>query len=372
MAGLYLHWPFCLNKCPYCDFFTTAPAGSLVDTYLAALLKELANSKFNEPITSIYFGGGTPSLLSPVQLEQILKAVYSKMKIVAQPEVTLEANPESLAQDKLYAYNQAGVNRLSLGVQSFAKPELTLLGRRHDQEAILRVISQAREAGFSNITLDLIFALPRQSLFEWRDNLAQAVATGVEHLSLYCLSWEPKTVFSRRREQGALAALSETEEHAMYLLAQKFLPPHGYHQYEISNYAQEGYHSRHNLLYWQNEKYLGLGASAASYDGVERRCNVSSVRRYIKMINESGHALQDSEILPRIQAMSETVFLALRTVDGLDKHLFLNRFQQDVTTVFGEIIKPLVRDGLLLETPDTLCIPVDKLVLADTISSEFL
>ncbi len=373
MPGVYFHWPFCRKKCPYCDFFTTFPFPDLVEAYYGAVLQELNNySELDQEVTSVYFGGGTPSLLSASRLDRILQTLYSRFKLHPKAEITLEANPENLTRERLNDYFKLGINRLSLGAQSFADSELATLGRGHRAGRVEHIIKQARELGFQNISVDLIFALPRQTLAGWERNLAEVVSLPVEHVSAYCLSWPEKTVFAGKRKKGEFAPLSEDEELAMYRLTQEILAANGFNQYEISSFARSRFRSRHNSLYWENQPCLGLGAGAVSYDGKTRRRNAVPVRKYIKDILHKGSAVDFSETLSPEEKMGEAILLALRTSSGLDKQKYRREFNQCVEQRYRETIASLVKENLLIDTVEALYIPAEKMALADAVIREFL
>lgn len=319
--ALYLHIPFCEKKCLYCDFFSITEKEKRTP-FVEALLIELASYAQNPPfggfsVSTIYLGGGTPSLLSAQQLQKILEKIYSVFPVHKQAEITLEANPGALAAGHLQAYRQLGVNRLSLGIQSFHDTELQQLGRIHAVADAKQAITQARQAGFDNLSLDLIYAIPQQDLHSWQETLARAVAFHPEHLSCYSLSIEPATPLARLVEQEMVRPCDEELERELFITTQEILSKAGYEHYEISNYSRPGFRSQHNQKYWTGAAYLGLGPSAHSFDGKKRWWNVRSVNEYLAALTAGKTVIAETEELTDEQHRTEAILLGLRTIDGL-------------------------------------------------------
>ncbi|MDD3948119.1 MAG: radical SAM family heme chaperone HemW [Anaerolineaceae bacterium] len=357
MSAVYLHIPFCVKRCDYCDFITYAGQGEFLDEYHQALIKEIQfyggkSSRAN----SIYFGGGTPSLLSPGQVDALLRAIDHSIGIEAKAEITLEANPGTVDYQELKAFKRSGINRLSLGVQSFIDRDLRSLGRIHNTDQAISAIIQSRDAGFDNLSLDLIFGLANQSLADWESNLEGAAEMGVEHLSLYSLIVEPGTPLAKRVENGEVVLPDDDLAADMYELTMDKLPQLGLFQYEISSWAKsEALESRHNKVYWKNQDYIGIGAGAHGKYGDRRVRNVSTIPAYIKLSRsqasqEEGLSWAVEEVLPisEKEAMQETMMLGLRmTREGVSAAEFLQTYGQAMESVFDQEITKLIKLGLV-------------------------
>ncbi len=319
VSGLYVHVPFCRSKCPYCDFYSITDL-DLVDSWLQAVSQELGLYCQTFPaFDSLYLGGGTPSLLNYLQLGNLLDALRCEGSFLPDCEVTLEANPDDLSREKLVFYRKIGINRLSLGVQSFDDAELAFLGRRHTAAQSRLAIGLAREAGFDNLSLDLMYGLPGQSLTGWEETLAAALSFNPEHLSCYQLTVEPGTELARRQSEGVKSLVDEDRERELFLFTSDYLKEHGYLHYEISNFARgEERRCRHNLKYWRRLPYLGLGPAAHSFDGVRRWWNHRSVAHYCEALAAGALPAAGSEALTPEQVQLEKLWLGFRTKEGLD------------------------------------------------------
>lgn len=328
--GLYIHIPFCKQKCTYCDFYSLPDSEARMDDYTEALcahLTELAPYAAGYLADTVYFGGGTPSYLGEKRLVKILKTVLKKYHVTKDAEITLEANPDSAGDWKtLKALRKAGFNRISLGMQSACDQELREIGRVHTWDQTAAAVDAARKAGFQNLSLDLIYGLPHQTIEQWRKNLAAAVSLGPEHLSCYGLKVEEGTpLFAQRAE----AALPDDETQAeLYLYTVEYLASQGYRQYEISNFAREGRASRHNLKYWTLGEYMGFGPGAHSDLGGARYAYEKDLEGYIRGVREHGPLLSESDRIPPMDRDIEWLMLGLRTVHGLDPKTFENRFRR--------------------------------------------
>ena len=312
MVGVYVHIPFCKSRCIYCDFFSTTMLNKR-EEYVQAVIREAEQRITNDAhIHTIYFGGGTPSMLSVDQLTRVLKAIHpSKAK-----EITIEANPGDLNVEKLSALRQAGFNRLSIGVQSFRDEELRFLGRRHTAEEARQAVRWAQEAGFENISIDLMYALPNQTMASWQYSIGEALKLNVQHISCYCLTYEPDTQLDRLVREGQVKPADEETENSMYDVLCEVLKSNGYTHYEVSNFARPGYYSQHNSSYWNNTPYIGLGAGAHSYDGRTRRANTADLSAYLKRVS-SGEQYWEEERLTEEQKHMEQIMLGLRTNEGI-------------------------------------------------------
>ncbi len=361
-ASLYLHIPFCHTRCHYCDFNTYAGMLPLREPYVKALVKEIAlagimaqhDDGTKRRSRTIFFGGGTPSLLTVAQITRLLDACFASFAVDDDAEITMEANPGTLDQKQLRGIRAAGINRLSMGAQSFDAELLQTLGRIHTPEEITQAVEFARTAGFTSINIDFMFGLPGQTLQHWRETLDSALALRPEHLSLYSLIIEEGTPFHSWVDEGRITPGDEDLCADMYEYADERLRNAGYENYEISNWALPGHHSRHNLTYWQNLPYIGMGAGAYSTFGGRRFSNIREPLEYIKAVNAKHLPEADSELIERELEMSETAFLALRTAMGLHLPTFAQRFSQPFAQFVGDRLQPVEEAGLLEHEDDWL------------------
>ena len=350
--GLYIHIPFCRQKCFYCDFPSFAGRERYEADYTDALCRELAvqgvlyREKWGSPRT-IYMGGGTPSLLPIGLLAKILQAIADVFGDAADREFTVECNPGTVDAAKLRALRAGGVNRLSFGVQTFDDTLLKKIGRIHTGAQAREAMALARTAGFQNVSMDLIYGLPGESLAELERDLEAMVALEPEHISIYGLQLEEGTAFAKMQEMGRLMLPDDDTVERMYDTMTAFLPAHGYARYEISNFAKPGFESRHNLSYWQDVPYLGVGAAAHSYLVGQRYENVREIPAYIEGIRTGKGVRRQEETMTREIAMEEFAFLALRTARGIDRARFERRFGVPLEAVYADAIAKLKRQGLL-------------------------
>jgi putative oxygen-independent coproporphyrinogen III oxidase len=356
--GLYLHVPFCRSKCPYCDFYSVTDQ-ALIPAYLQAMEKEagLYREAFGA-FDTLYLGGGTPSWLEASQLTALLASVRRHFHFAADTEFTIEANPDDITPEKLRLFIELGINRLSLGVQSLDEGELRFLGRRHTARQAWRAMELARDAGFGNLGVDLMYGLPGQRQDTWIRTLEQVLAFSPEHLSCYQLTLAPDTPLGRRAARGEVTPLVEEAERAFFLLTAQFLTDRGLIHYEVANFArQEKYCCRHNRKYWRHEPYLGLGPGAHSFDGGQRWWNFSSVEQYGSSLNAGQAAVAGAETLTPTQLRLEALYLGFRTREGVS--LDLLRPQPRWRTVLAELRRSgLVRvaDGRLVTTPQGMVV----------------
>ena len=349
--ALYLHVPFCRRKCNYCSFISYEYREADIPAYVSALKAELVQRARGEHVRSIYFGGGTPTLLSVKQLADILATVGSLFIVEETAEITIEANPGMANMSYLTGIGELGVNRLSLGVQSLNDAELALLGRIHTAAEAREAVRFARGSGFNNLSIDLIYGLPGQTPGDWRKTLDEALAMEPEHLSLYSLTLETDTPMWRAIEADSLPDIDPDLSADQYELAEDLLAAHGYGHYEISNWARKGQECRHNLAYWQNLPYLGAGVAAHSYLDGHRFANTKSLDQYLADFSEKlPPALDmDEEISPELQ-LAETVILGLRLGEGIDIKNINDRFGVDMLTHYGRQIEEMADAGLLEQT----------------------
>jgi oxygen-independent coproporphyrinogen-3 oxidase len=372
--GIYLHIPFCLQKCPYCDFVSYADENLFCYTYGEALIKELSlyQGKFAYPAKSVYFGGGTPSLLPPVELAEILAGVISLVELVPGAEITLEANPATVGVSHLEILKQAGFNRLSIGAQARQNRLLSLLGRAHSSQDTEETVLKARKAGFSNLNLDLMYGLPGQSLEDWEDTLNWAVAMVPEHLSAYGLKLEEGTPWGEQYQRGLLSLPDEETILKMYELAIDTFKEAGYLHYEVANFARPGFKSQHNLLYWRNQAYLGLGVAAASHLGSVRWINTKTLDTYMNKVRGGILPVAENEVLSPEIEMAETVFLGLRLLEGYHPMDFQLRFHVPFEDIYGSQLAKLVALGLIEKHLGRIRLTEKGLPLANKVWQEFL
>jgi oxygen-independent coproporphyrinogen-3 oxidase len=371
MAGLYFHIPFCKQACHYCDFhFSTNQTlkSELVDQLAAELILQKDYLQ-GERIETIYLGGGTPSLLSARELEILFTAIQKNYKVANSIEVTLEANPDDLSVEKLNDLKQAGINRLSIGIQSFDETVLKFLNRAHTAAEALDCIEAARKAGIQNISIDLIYSIPGQDDKTLKRNLTTALELQPNHISAYSLTIEEKTVFGRWANKGKLQAMDDGQSAQQFEFVMDLLIHYGYQHYEISNYCLPGFQSNHNTSYWQGKNYLGIGPSAHSYNGVSRQFNVSNNHLYIKSI-QKGTVPFEREILTRENKINEYIFTTLRTEWGCNLNFLKERFGHDLAIQNKTYLHQLLSGSFITLKNDTLCLTRAGKLLADRIASD--
>jgi len=369
--GWYVHLPFCRTKCGYCDFYSLPTISTLIDGLVAGLLAELTLCDPGRPVGTIFFGGGTPTELPAEALGTLLPAVGQRAGPVA--EWTVEANPTSADDLKLETLRRSGVNRLSFGAQSFRESELKVLERLHDPRHIFESVHAARVVGFDNINLDLMYAIPGQTLDDWRETLRRAVDLKVEHLSCYALMYEPQTGLTRLRDQGRVVACDESLEAEMFELTIEELTGVGFEHYEISNFARPGRACRANILYWENREYLGIGPSAVSYLDGERRKNIADVRRYVEwMGTEPARVVVERERLGGIERAGETAMQMLRLTRGIDVERFRDQTGVEPLEHFAEAIERFSGLGLLEADDRSIRLTRRGLLLSNRVMAGFL
>jgi len=376
-TGIYIHIPFCIRKCPYCSFTSFTAEKIPEKEYLNAIVKEIETRcrEIDLPdIGTIYFGGGTPSLISPGGISSILPALAEKFRLT-DPEITIEANPGTIDLEKLKGYRNAGINRISIGVQSFNDRLLINLGRSHSSKEALNAFESARTAGFDNIGIDLIHSISGESLQDWENDLKKAVLLHPEHISAYNLTIEEGTPFHHSQEKGLLVLPAEEEQTDMLLAAIEILGAAGYEHYEVSNYALSGFRSRHNQIYWKGGEYLGIGVSAHSYTrkgwGI-RRANSSNLTEYFNLINNKGTAVVDEEILSKEKAMGEAVFLGLRMMGGINLKDFESRFEIKIEAAYTDAIEELTTEDFLIYDNGHLKLTRKGLLFSNDVAIRFV
>lgn len=351
-TGLYVHIPFCMQKCLYCDFPSFAGQLNKREQYVEALQKELiqkAEQCKDYAIKTIFFGGGTPTVLSAEQLQCLMDTIKQNYCIIEDAEISIEANPGTLDFHMCQALYNMGFNRISMGLQAWQNHLLQILGRIHTNAQFLDNFQNARKAGFKNINVDLMFALPNQTISDWLETLEQVTTLQPEHISAYSLIIEEGTPFYDLYEKGVYQEIDEQTDREMYHKTVAFLKEKGYHQYEISNFSKNGKQSRHNSLYWLDGVYMGVGLGAHSYWAQKRFHNPYDLDCYIQKANANMDLAEDVERIPIYEQYSEFMFLGLRMTDGVSKKRFLERFGKEMVDIYGEELEKLKKEGLLEE-----------------------
>ncbi|MFX0110412.1 radical SAM family heme chaperone HemW [Bacillus pumilus] len=353
MKAAYIHIPFCEHICHYCDFNKFFIKTQPVDEYLAALEKEMQHTieqKGEQELKTIFIGGGTPTSLTVSQLDQLMTSIHRVLKPSKNlVEFAVEANPDELSLEKLHVLKEAGVNRLSFGVQTFEDDLLKKIGRVHQKKDVLTSFERARDVGFDNISLDLIFGLPHQEMHHVMNSLETAFSLGAEHYSVYSLIVEPKTVFYNLMQKGKLHLPPQEREAEMYELVMDEMERHGLHQYEISNYAKPGFESQHNLTYWSNEDYFGFGAGAHGYvDGI-RNVNAGPVKHYLELIEQTGFPYKETHQVTKAEQIEEEMFLGLRKIEGVKSADFQAKYGASPEALFPSVLEELEEKGLIVK-----------------------
>lgn len=379
---LYVHIPFCKKKCRYCDFLSFAGEEWTQETYTQALIREIGawRGKENKKVSSVFVGGGTPSILSVRRMEEIFEALRESFFLTEDAEITIECNPGTLEKEKLEVYKCLGVNRLSLGLQSAKNEELRLLGRIHTWETFLESFQMARKAGFENLNVDLISALPGQTVESWRETLEKTIALSPEHISAYSLIIEEGTPFYQEYEEDAKIREaggdpqflpSEDAERQMYEDTEKILGNAGYSRYEISNYAKPGMACQHNMGYWQRKEYIGLGLGASSLYREGRWRNPENLLEYCNRKQDMPER-KDLQKLSRKDQMEETMFLGLRLMEGVEEEAFFREFGCTCREVYGEVLDRLEDQGLLKEENGRIFLTSHGIDISNYCMAEFL
>ncbi|MBI9077130.1 MAG: radical SAM family heme chaperone HemW [Desulfatibacillum sp.] len=366
MGGLYIHVPFCLKKCRYCDFFSVTGRAA-IPAYLTALLQEMDLREWDAgPFTTVFFGGGTPSLLRPEDVSCILDRAGRVFGIAPNAEITLEANPGTLTRQTLDGYRKAGVNRISLGIQSLDDANLQFLGRIHNSTQAAQALEWAMTAGFDSVGCDLIYGIPGQTTQTWTWDMEAVLAYGPDHLSCYILTIEESTPLGRMMEQGQFIPLDEGRVGDLFLHTSDFLESRGFLHYEISNFARgDSNMCRHNLQYWNHAPYLGLGPASHSFSGTTRQWNVSDLENYLVSLNAGKIPVEEAETLTQTQHMLEWLYVGLRQAGGIGRQAFSERFGQDFLAIFGKEWKILQDQSMARDLPDFFALTKKGLLFSD-------
>ena len=369
-TSAYVHIPFCTQICYYCDFSKVFIKNQPVDSYLEHLLEEFQTYDIQK-LRTLYIGGGTPTALSASQLEVLLKGLTKNLDLSVLEELTIEANPGDLDADKIAVLKNSAVNRVSLGVQTFDDKMLKKIGRSHLEKDIYENIDRLKLAGFDNISIDLIYALPGQTMEQVKENVAKAIGLDIPHMSLYSLILENHTVFMNRMRRGKLPLPKEELEAEMFEYIITELERAGFEHYEISNFSKHGFESRHNLMYWDNAEYYGIGAGASGYVNGVRYKNHGPIRHYLNAVEE-GNARITEEHLSQKEQMEEEMFLGLRKKSGVSMVRFEEKFGRSFEGLYGEIVRDLVQQGLMQIDGDRVRMTKRGLFLGDTVAERFI
>jgi oxygen-independent coproporphyrinogen-3 oxidase len=371
MRGIYIHIPFCRQACRYCDFFFSVSL-KYVDEYVECLVKEIelrAGEELDSEMETLYLGGGTPSVLSEAHLEKILNTIHTHFTFVENAEWTMECNPDDLSPAYLEQLKNKGFNRISIGIQSFIEKDLELMRRSHNALQAEQSVKDAAAAGFENITIDLIYGVPNQSLREWEQNIKKSLALPISHISAYHLTFEPGTVFDHWRKKGRLLPVFEEESVNQFQLLRSLLLERGFDHYEISNFALNGNRSAHNMLYWSGKPYMGLGPSAHSYDGTDRSWNIASLKKYMEGVS-TGSGFSETEELSDREKYHDYLITSLRTRWGADPEYISQQFGGDIFRHFEGKTKSFLKKGTLWTTEGHVAIHPNHWFLTDHILRE--
>lgn len=374
-SAIYIHIPFCEHICYYCDFNKVFLEGQPVDEYVNLLIKEMkltANKTGVVPVDTVFVGGGTPTTLNESQIAKLCTAVQEIFPLKEGAEFSFEANPGDLSISKLQTMKDYGVNRISMGVQSFNNELLKKIGRIHTVKDVYQSVENMRAVGFENVSIDLIFSLPGQTEADFKDTLNQALALDLPHYSAYSLIIEPKTIFYNLMQKGKLFLPGQDAEANMYDLLLNEMEKHGRKQYEISNFAKEGFQSKHNITYWSNEHYYGFGAGAHGYIGNTRYSNFGPIKKYMEPLQENKLPIFQQKELTLKEKMEEEMFLGLRKVRGVDKMAFYQKFGQDLETIFPKAIQKTMEKGWLENNRENVALTRNGRFLGNNVFQEFL
>ncbi|MDO5665491.1 MAG: radical SAM family heme chaperone HemW [Bacteroidia bacterium] len=372
MAGIYIHIPFCKTRCVYCDFYKETDE-SQINAFVSALCKEiqLRKNEVSESVKSVYLGGGTPSRLSKQHLEQIFETLNTEFSIDNNAEITLEANPDDLSPEYIQILSQSPLNRISIGIQSFEDDELKFLSRRHSSQQAIDAVKNCQQAGFHNISIDLIYGLPRQTLEIWEKNLKKACELNIQHISAYHLIYEEKTKLYSLLQKGRVQPVNDDTSTEMFSMLINMLTKNGFEHYEISNFAKNGLYSKHNTSYWQNERYIGLAPSAHSYDGENRSWNIASIKKYITSV-QSGKLLQETEHLTLSKKYNEFILTGLRTMWGVDLQQLKSIFGEKYYDFCIKNAQKYINKRLLTIKNNSLILTREGIFISDGIMSELM
>ena len=368
MSGIYFHIPYCRTKCHYCDFYASNNIKTINQIVNAEIEELYLRQSYleDEEVQTIYFGGGTPSVLSISHINDLLNTVRKNFNVSVDCEISLEANPEDLTELYLKQLYEVGINRLSIGIQSYDEDILVYLGRRHGTEMLSNMIETAQNIGFKNISLDLIYGIPGLTLERYTESIKSVLKLGVQHISAYALTIEKKTYFYKLLITNRLKEVADEEVLAHFNMTIDLLSSNDFSHYEVSSFSKPGFQSRHNSSYWQGKKYLGIGPAAHSFNGKSRQWNISSTKNYILNI-ANGSSYFESEVLTEIDKYNEYVLLGLRTANGISKDFIIDRFDAKIVAYFSKEILKLDKDEFILHVGDQICLSRKGILMSDFI-----
>ena len=371
MAGIYIHYPFCKSRCYYCDFYTITDA-KLKDPFYKALLHEIDLHKSflkGETIETIYFGGGTPSLLDPSELNEIIEAIYKNYQVAEFPEITIEVNPDDISKYYAKQLTKTKINRVSLGIQAFYNYHLQLMNRRHKVLGALKAVESLQNEGFDNISIDLIYGLPEMTEAEWEKTLKKAVNMNIQHISAYHLTYEKDTVFDKLKKSGMLTPPNEDMSHWQFSLMTDYLEKNNFIHYEISNFGKMGRFSKHNINYWQNKPYLGLGPAAHSFDGKYRYWNIPDISKYLRIARKNDD-IREKEKLSTSDQFNEYLMTGLRTYWGIDTEYIVKNFSEKHLNDLNQNIAKYIESGHVMQKGTKYYLTRDGMFISDKITSD--
>lgn len=373
MSGIYFHIPFCKTKCTYCDFFSKTDFNQKTRVLRAMLLEMERRENYltDKNIATVYFGGGTPSILSIDDIKQLLEALKKHFILLPHAEITLEANPDDLSFEYLKSLRKIGINRLSMGIQSFDDEQLAFINRRHTSQTALHAVKNAQQAGFDNISIDLIYGLPLQTMESWKIQLEKAFTLNVQHISAYGLTYEKNTVLWEQRQQGKVTVADDELMIAMYEHLVEKCAENGFEQYEISNFAKNGFRSRHNSAYWTQTPYLGIGPSAHSYDGASRQWNIPSIITYCKNIEEEKPYFEREELTENDQ-YNDYVMVRLRTREGIDLEYIQHAFGEKTFNYLTKSAQKYLKNNLLKLTNKFFTLTRQGILLSNQVMEDLM
>ena len=370
MAGIYLHIPFCKRACHYCNFhFSTTTKD--VEPMVECMMKEiiLQNNYTSEDIATIYFGGGTPSILQPQYIDQLLKTIYQQFKVLPDAEITLEANPDDITTERLKAWKAIGINRMSIGIQSFREEDLLWMNRAHNAVQAKECIRLAQQEGIDNITIDLIYGVPNLSDEQWTENIHTALSLNIPHLSCYALTVEPRTALDKMIKQQKKEPVDTDKQAAQFIILMNELKEAGFQHYEISNFSKPGFRSMHNSSYWQGKPYIGIGPSAHSYNGLARQWNIANNALYVQSIQQNTIPSEE-ELLSADQRYNEFVMISLRTIEGLNLNTLRTLFGEGKLGYTVLAIQRWIEEQYVVEINNSYCLTTTGKLMADAIASD--
>ena len=365
--GLYIHIPFCVRKCKYCDFVSFTGQTSRFSQYVDRVIKEMNNYP-HVSVDTVYIGGGTPSVLSDYDIKRLMNACYENFDILNNAQISIEANPKTVNDSKLSVMLESGINRISIGVQSFVDEELEFLGRIHNAKEASDTIESAKRAGFKNINIDLMSGLPNQTLDTFKTSLDIAAEHDVEHISCYSLILEEGTPLYDAYKNNAFSILDDDTDREIYSFTKRYLQNYGFNRYEISNYAKEGYESKHNLKYWHCDEYIGLGVAAHSYVNNERYSNTTDLNKYLSCEN----TVCEKNILTKTDAMEEFVIMGLRTSEGICEDEFYRRFKKNLNDVYGTVLDKFIKSEHMQRDQNRYFLTDKGIDVSNSVMCEFI